>query len=111
ATSLLHLFASPPNHLNLHPFPTRRSSDLLSGVSGCRAQVTTQRSISVCLASSIACRRGVRDLSIRPRGIPLRGRKRRRRQCNDRSEEHTSELQSPCNLLCRLLLEKKNTNN
>src|ERR1039457_3127475 len=27
-----------------------------------------------------------------------------------RSEEHTSELQSPCNLVCRLLLEKKRTN-
>src|SRR5688500_12947527 len=27
-----------------------------------------------------------------------------------RSEEHTSELQSPCNLVCRLLLEKKNEN-
>src|SRR5256885_11658743 len=26
-----------------------------------------------------------------------------------RSEEHTSELQSPCNLLCRLLLQKKST--
>src|SRR5256885_10331531 len=26
---------------------------------------------------------------------------------DDRSEEHTSELQSPCNLVCRLLLEKK----
>src|SRR5256885_17045933 len=26
---------------------------------------------------------------------------------NVRSEEHTSELQSPCNLVCRLLLEKK----
>src|SRR5688500_19651899 len=27
-----------------------------------------------------------------------------------RSEEHTSELQSPCNLVCRLPLEKKNQN-
>src|SRR5256885_16633194 len=27
--------------------------------------------------------------------------------CFARSEEHTSELQSPCNLVCRLLLEKK----
>src|SRR5256885_5815456 len=27
---------------------------------------------------------------------------------SQRSEEHTSELQSPCNLVCRLLLEKKN---
>src|SRR5256885_6585881 len=26
---------------------------------------------------------------------------------DNRSEEHTSELQSPCNLVCRLLLEKK----
>src|SRR5256885_7123077 len=32
-----------------------------------------------------------------PRVIPMFG----------RSEEHTSELQSPCNLVCRLLLEKK----
>src|SRR5256885_10353991 len=29
----------------------------------------------------------------------------------DRSEEHTSELQSPCNLVCRLLLEKKKKTN
>src|SRR2546426_7666446 len=28
-------------------------------------------------------------------------------RCLPRSEEHTSELQSPCNLVCRLLLEKK----
>src|SRR2546426_9332627 len=30
-----------------------------------------------------------------------------RQDCVSRSEEHTSELQSPCNLVCRLLLEKK----
>src|SRR3989454_7962268 len=28
-------------------------------------------------------------------------------EAHARSEEHTSELQSPCNLVCRLLLEKK----
>src|SRR6478735_12382875 len=32
-------------------------------------------------------------------------------RCARRSEEHTSELQSPCNLVCRLLLEKKNNKN
>src|SRR2546426_8200733 len=32
---------------------------------------------------------------------------RTRRVGRSRSEEHTSELQSPCNLVCRLLLEKK----
>src|SRR5256885_8997375 len=31
----------------------------------------------------------------------------RERNRQTRSEEHTSELQSPCNLVCRLLLEKK----
>src|SRR5256885_3898904 len=31
----------------------------------------------------------------------------RSRERRGRSEEHTSELQSPCNLVCRLLLEKK----
>src|SRR5256885_8025269 len=38
-----------------------------------------------------------------PRGAPRHARPARTR----RSEEHTSELQSPCNLVCRLLLEKK----
>src|SRR2546426_8634846 len=33
-----------------------------------------------------------------------------RTQSGRRSEEHTSELQSPCNLVCRLLLEKKKIN-
>src|SRR2546426_7028831 len=35
------------------------------------------------------------------------GRKPLLSQKDRRSEEHTSELQSPCNLVCRLLLEKK----
>src|SRR5688500_2968907 len=44
-------------------------------------------------------------------GIPLIVSTRRPRRVprqSLRSEEHTSELQSPCNLVCRLLLEKKN---
>src|SRR5256885_4790474 len=32
-------------------------------------------------------------------------------KARSRSEEHTSELQSPCNLVCRLLLEKKKIHN
>src|SRR5256885_8070015 len=38
---------------------------------------------------------------------PSRAALRRAVQAVTRSEEHTSELQSPCNLVCRLLLEKK----
>src|SRR5256885_5120560 len=41
----------------------------------------------------ILCERGIRTFETYTR--------------NTRSEEHTSELQSPCNLVCRLLLEKK----
>src|SRR2546426_2725765 len=46
----------------------------------------------------------------RPRAATARaaaGRPGARRGGSGRSEEHTSELQSPCNLVCRLLLEKK----
>src|SRR2546426_8585881 len=57
-----------------------------------------------------------RSLSPPARAEAGAGRRRRGRQHRDlppgcrlvsRSEEHTSELQSPCNLVCRLLLEKK----
>src|SRR5256885_12271207 len=41
-----------------------------------------------------------------PRPTAPSSRARRLPSCR-RSEEHTSELQSPCNLVCRLLLEKK----
>src|SRR5688500_19546255 len=44
----------------------------------------------------------------RPHRRGWRGATNSRRYGNgERSEEHTSELQSPCNLVCRLLLEKK----
>src|SRR5256885_3410381 len=47
----------------------------------------------------------------RARSTPLPGRSPpRRAPASTRSEEHTSELQSPCNLVCRLLLEKKKKN-
>src|SRR2546426_8936546 len=36
-----------------------------------------------------------------------KARRHRRSSQQHRSEEHTSELQSPCNIVCRLLLEKK----
>src|SRR2546426_4699727 len=45
---------------------------------------------------------GFGNFIVRSKG-PRKGR-------NPRSEEHTSELQSPCNLVCRLLLEKKKKN-
>src|SRR2546426_7199155 len=55
------------------------------------------------VCSSDLVRRGTDGPGIaRSRGGPARPSRR-----GARSEEHTSELQSPCNLVCRLLLEKK----
>src|SRR2546430_5942790 len=48
--------------------------------------------------------RGAESRSVGARGRPDRGQDR---QAGRRSEEHTSELQSQSNLVCRLLLEKK----
>src|SRR5256885_3752400 len=45
-----------------------------------------------------------------PVRVPAVFRRLSRTRRPDRSEEHTSELQSPCNLVCRLLLEKKKKN-
>src|SRR5437588_3265137 len=75
-------------HPDLHSFPTRRSSDL--------AEVLSRQ--------SNGCRGG--ELGVRHVAVD--------RKCavlERRSEEHTSELQSHSELVCRLLLEKKNLPN
>src|SRR5256885_5238116 len=48
-----------------------------------------------------------RDRARRRGAPPARAQRARDAVAGSRSEEHTSELQSPCNLVCRLLLEKK----
>src|SRR5947208_13490698 len=50
----------------------------------------------------------VRCLCFRTAAPPGRDRRQRPQHEQQRSEEHTSELQSPDHLVCRLLLEKKN---
>src|SRR2546426_7803172 len=61
-----------------------------------RSHCLRRRSLSSCSKKSSASQ--PRQRPWRQRRLPVAGR---------RSEEHTSELQSPCNLVCRLLLEKK----
>src|SRR2546426_1888897 len=53
----------------------------------------------------------VPDELAQQRGAQRGPARRRHAPAAARSEEHTSELQSPCNLVCRLLLEKKKNNN
>src|SRR5436190_12740986 len=77
------------HHRDLHSFPTRRSSDLLEAGARSveRAAAATRRVVEPVLAAlRILC--GAEQ---------------------SRSEEHTSELQSHSDLVCRLLLEKKKT--
>src|SRR5690606_39815964 len=93
------LFSSHGHLRDLHSFPTRRSSDLPPG----------WRSSSTgggrCCGPVPAPARGSRRPSVNWHGACLRDTSPRRRK--HRSEEHTSELQSRENLVCRLLLEKK----
>src|SRR3989454_6697237 len=63
--------------------------------------------LPICLALASPRRRRPRRRApgrVRALGTPRRA---GREPLPRRSEEHTSELQSPCNLVCRLLLEKK----
>src|SRR5438876_4601025 len=76
----------------LHSFPTRRSSDLGAG---------TGAGAGVAALCAVSRRMAAISVSRRAAGA---GAKRKW----PRSEEHTSELQSPVHLVCRLLLEKKN---
>src|SRR2546426_7857258 len=86
-------------------FPTRRSSDLWrvyrSGIFGLRGELAMESwsrgTAGLDTAGALRILPGVTigevNVEVRIAGV--------------RSEEHTSELQSPCNLVCRLLLEKK----
>src|SRR5207248_4091280 len=73
---------------DLHSFPTRRSSDLSASASSRCSPREPNARVSV-PSSSMARSSRCGPTSVR------------------RSEEHTSELQSPYDLVCRLLLEKK----
>src|SRR5207249_6020756 len=96
----------PPRHL--HSFPTRRSSDLTSAWRGDAASaVPTRRSARSMSAAveSLICS------STRPTSVSASmacASTESGSSASARSEEHTSELQSRFDLVCRLLLEKKN---
>src|SRR5205807_10361360 len=102
---------SPVAPLALHSFPTRRSSDLV--------HFSTDDTLGVLHGNfSLGLRHANHrrddkhekgDHQHEHHRIDLTRLAAARHECfpSLRSEEHTSELQSPCNLVCRLLLEKK----
>src|SRR5699024_12748231 len=84
-------------HLDLHSFPTRRSSDLFASISLSSPVRIFPCSIPPIEANILitSCSAGISKLKIATGLLVYR------------SEEHTSELQSRFDLVCRLLLEKK----
>src|SRR5256885_10805449 len=56
---------------------------------------------------SLPSRRAIPRTAVMDPSVTMKGGRRMEDMSAPRSEEHTSELQSPCNLVCRLLLEKK----
>src|SRR5207244_11993939 len=94
---LLHSLLASRATRALHSFPTRRSSDLRKNTFSTSPRRATSATKRRMWPRAVACSR---TAIIAWRGLPS----------DDRSEEHTSELQSPDHLVCRLLLEKKKKN-
>src|SRR5690606_40315763 len=106
--------ASPSCHRHLPPppppsFPTRRSSDLIPNTSSPGPSTAAATPSTVCRPTAAHLTRRTPRIRCGGKNSP----RRRSRHSTTvawslrRSEEHTSELQSRENLVCRLLLEKK----
>src|SRR5207249_9379515 len=91
-------YCSPP-HPDLHSFPTRRSSDL---------EYKVLLRASERMKEDATCRQLLAEVERIAQDIERAAQEGREPV---RSEEHTSELQSRFDLVCRLLLEKKKKNN
>src|SRR5690606_40124730 len=104
-------FTSSADHPDLHSFPTRRSSDLPrittmgSSSSGPLVRNAKNSQPNTAMPTNPNAVVGLRPMrsEIQPHSGPVT----RPTAEAIRSEEHTSELQSRENLVCRLLLEKK----
>src|SRR5205807_10598576 len=93
---------------DLHSFPTRRSSDLRALFHSSPPPTLRHARPARPSDHDVVEDPDADQLAHLPQAFgdrPVLG--GGRRDPDPRSEEHTSELQSPCNLVCRLLLEKK----
>src|SRR5437868_8099574 len=88
----------------LHSFPTRRSSDLHARQGSTRAPQFRHGGV----VWGPRPRQYHHDVPKKMRRLAIRSALSDKVATNSRSEEHTSELQSRFDLVCRLLLEKKN---
>src|SRR5438477_4737349 len=99
------------DHQDPPSFPTRRSSDLASSWRNRTSCTSVDLPEPETPVTTVNVPSGIRmsTPAMLCRRAPLSASQRRagRRADGTRSEEHTSELQSHVNLVCRLLLEKK----
>src|SRR5438874_6097765 len=96
------MFCGCGSHRDLHSFPTRRSSDLR--ISLRCASMRRKIALNSPGIWGMSAKMAPQFVSCFSPGLQARN----RIQTGERSEEHTSELQSRRDLVCRLLLEKKN---
>src|SRR5688500_19412430 len=95
------IYCTCPTTRQLAYFPTRRSSDLAGPLYFQPLSLCAFEPLSLCAFEPVTLPTvHIRTAQFRDRTPATDAR---------RSEEHTSELQSPCNLVCRLLLAKKKT--
>src|SRR5256885_5422724 len=87
--------------------PLDQKNPRLSGLLVCSSDQPQTCTRSFTSAACAATPPSVPRSNIWPPGLDRNGWNPSSPVTKDRSEEHTSELQSPCNLVCRLLLEKK----
>src|SRR5207244_11813520 len=106
-SSLTFLLPPPALHPPLPSFPTRRSSDLMHNTLVGRGPLADPAVERLTTAAATAHARGS-QLLIEPLSAVDDYPVLTTADAFARSEEHTSELQSPDHLVCRLLLEKKN---
>src|SRR5207247_9754441 len=100
-------YASPPLR-DLPPFPTRRSSDLPDAASEAAVQGIALGLVVAALVASLGITLAPRLLAVMGASPAVTAIGTGYTRTMLRSEEHTSELQSRVDLVCRLLLEKKN---
>src|SRR5438105_5880847 len=93
-------------HQHQHSFPTRRSSDLEKASAALGRKVQLGNLSLSLLSGSLSAE----NLSIGDDPKFSSSPMERFSADSERSEEHTSELQSRVDIVCRLLLEKKNKN-
>src|SRR5256885_5156773 len=94
-----------PPRSTLFPYTTlfrSASAAAISVIPTARRSPYARRSSIACSSSASARSGSPNERAQLPRAVRARA-----WPWTSRSEEHTSELQSPCNLVCRLLLEKK----